>query len=412
MSLSELSLGVAFGGEGSSSELAMPTNSAAANQNGFVSPRHALYPLLETESSEKTVYPESSTPSRKFLNNVTSESSSLRRTQSDPDLRSRERGPYNHTHISYKPWQSQETSNSQSADLTNKTQSSCVSLLQEALRLILPPQPGALPDYLASSRRPAVAKSSPLPPRASSSSGLRDNAVSALDTFQTDLNDSPLSTPARSPSEMFQGHSPPSTMKFLQKELPSLRVPRCSDENQSTYFNNDHAIASSSAEVSEGNDSHKSAWCSAVEQNSRDVVVYSVTAEQAVSIEVNSRRSQPATTGDVKNAFAARQLEATELYYQEALQADPTHPLLLRNYAQFIVEGFGDLPRAELWYERALAANQNDGELAAQYGKLVWDLYKDQERAAQYFDHGLRASPDNGYVLAAYAHFLWKSGGH
>eukprot|EP00850_Spirogloea_muscicola_P008036 SM000042S15303 [mRNA] locus=s42:256902:258699:+ [translate_table: standard] len=98
-----------------------------------------------------------------------------------------------------------------------------------------------------------------------------------------------------------------------------------------------------------------------------------------------------------------------DLYYRQALRADPGNPLLLRNYARFLFEIQQDYVRAEEYYERAILANPGDGEILAQYAKLVWDAHHDMERASSYFEHAIRAAPEDCYVLAAHASFLWNS---
>eukprot|EP00850_Spirogloea_muscicola_P007597 SM000039S14427 [mRNA] locus=s39:146919:148434:+ [translate_table: standard] len=98
-----------------------------------------------------------------------------------------------------------------------------------------------------------------------------------------------------------------------------------------------------------------------------------------------------------------------DLYYRQALRADPGNPLLLRNYARFLFEIQQDHVRAEEYYERAILANPGDGEILAQYAKLVWDAHHDTERASSYFEQAIRAAPEDCYVLAAHASFLWNS---
>ncbi|KAG6549149.1 hypothetical protein Mapa_009375 [Marchantia paleacea] len=99
----------------------------------------------------------------------------------------------------------------------------------------------------------------------------------------------------------------------------------------------------------------------------------------------------------------------TDAYYKRALEADPGHPLLLRNYAKFLHEVKRDTSKAESYYERAILANPGDGEVLGLYAKLIWDVYKDEERSGSYFEQALQAAPDNCYVVAAYASFMWAS---
>ncbi|KAK1262437.1 hypothetical protein QJS04_geneDACA008845 [Acorus gramineus] len=96
-------------------------------------------------------------------------------------------------------------------------------------------------------------------------------------------------------------------------------------------------------------------------------------------------------------------------YYEEMLKADPSNPLLLRNYGKFLHEVEKDLVRAEEYYGRAILASPGDGELLSLYGKLLWDTERDEERANSYFDRAVEASPDDCFVLGSYANFLWDA---
>ncbi|KAK1307173.1 hypothetical protein QJS10_CPA10g01182 [Acorus calamus] len=96
-------------------------------------------------------------------------------------------------------------------------------------------------------------------------------------------------------------------------------------------------------------------------------------------------------------------------YYEEMLKADPSNPLLLRNYGKFLHEVEKDLVRAEEYYGRAILASPGDGEVLSLYGKLLWETEGDEERASSYFDRAVEASPDDCYVLGSYANFLWDA---
>lgn len=100
-----------------------------------------------------------------------------------------------------------------------------------------------------------------------------------------------------------------------------------------------------------------------------------------------------------------------EAQYRRMLEADPGHPLLLRNFAQFLHEVKRDPLKAEPYYERAILANPRDGEVLGRYAQLIWEVYKDKDRAGGYFDQALQACPDDCYLNAAYASFLWSSEG-
>ncbi|CAM6120358.1 unnamed protein product [Calypogeia fissa] len=101
--------------------------------------------------------------------------------------------------------------------------------------------------------------------------------------------------------------------------------------------------------------------------------------------------------------------QGMEAQYQRMLEADPGHPLLLSNYAQFLHEVKRDPLKAEPYYERAILANPGDGEVLGRYAKLIWEVYKDEDRAGGYFEQALQACPDDCHLNAAYASFLWSS---
>lgn len=111
------------------------------------------------------------------------------------------------------------------------------------------------------------------------------------------------------------------------------------------------------------------------------------------------------STGDGPGADA----DYTDLYYSKMLAENPGHPLLLRNYAQFLAETKRNYAKADEYYQRAILANASDGELLAQYANMIWNIHRDYERAASYFERAVQAAPDDSYVMAAYASFLWNS---
>ncbi|PIN15652.1 hypothetical protein CDL12_11706 [Handroanthus impetiginosus] len=96
-----------------------------------------------------------------------------------------------------------------------------------------------------------------------------------------------------------------------------------------------------------------------------------------------------------------------EKYYDKMIREDPSNPLVLRNYAQYL-ESKKDFSGAEECYLRATQADPNDGEILSRYAKLAWELHGDQSRASTYFKRAIQAAPEDSNVLAAYASFLWK----
>ncbi|KAJ6816711.1 uncharacterized protein M6B38_415415 [Iris pallida] len=98
-----------------------------------------------------------------------------------------------------------------------------------------------------------------------------------------------------------------------------------------------------------------------------------------------------------------------DAYYREMIQANPSDPLLLGNYAKYLKEVRGDLDKAEEYCERAILANQEDGGTLSMYADITWERSKDAERAEAYFDRAVRAAPEDCYIAASYARFLWDA---
>lgn len=98
-----------------------------------------------------------------------------------------------------------------------------------------------------------------------------------------------------------------------------------------------------------------------------------------------------------------------EEYYKRMLEENPSNPLFLRNYAQFLYQSKHDLQAAEEYLCRAILADPRDGEILSQYAKLVWELHRDQDRASSYFERAVQAAPEDSHVQAAYASFLWQT---
>ncbi|KAK3187690.1 hypothetical protein Dsin_027251 [Dipteronia sinensis] len=98
-----------------------------------------------------------------------------------------------------------------------------------------------------------------------------------------------------------------------------------------------------------------------------------------------------------------------ENYLRRMVEENPSNPLVLRNYAQFLCQSKGDLHGAEEYYSRAILADPADGEIMSQYAKLVWELHHDHDKALSYFERAVQASPTDSHVLGAYASFLWEA---
>ncbi|KAF3586256.1 hypothetical protein F2Q69_00025823 [Brassica cretica] len=94
-------------------------------------------------------------------------------------------------------------------------------------------------------------------------------------------------------------------------------------------------------------------------------------------------------------------------YYERMLEEYPLHPLLLRNYANFL-EYKGDVNGAEEYYHKCTVVEPSDGVALANYGRLVMELHKDEAKALSCFERAVQASPEDSNVLGAYASFLWE----
>ncbi|KAF3780733.1 hypothetical protein EJ110_NYTH38571 [Nymphaea thermarum] len=98
-----------------------------------------------------------------------------------------------------------------------------------------------------------------------------------------------------------------------------------------------------------------------------------------------------------------------EKYYQTMLAENPSSPLFLRNYAQYLYQTKRDYQKAEEFYSRAILVEPGDGEILSQYAKLIWEVHHNHDRAASYFEQSVQAAPEDSHVLAAYASFLWDT---
>ncbi|KAL0865579.1 hypothetical protein Bca101_044697 [Brassica carinata] len=109
----------------------------------------------------------------------------------------------------------------------------------------------------------------------------------------------------------------------------------------------------------------------------------------------------------IKFDFPSLDDESCGDYYKRMLEEYPLHPLLLRNYANFL-EYKGDVNGAEEYYHKCTVVEPSDGVALANYGRLVMKLHKDEAKASSYFERAVQASPEDSNVLGAYASFLWE----
>ncbi|KAL6532454.1 hypothetical protein OROGR_014424 [Orobanche gracilis] len=95
-------------------------------------------------------------------------------------------------------------------------------------------------------------------------------------------------------------------------------------------------------------------------------------------------------------------------YYSKLVQENPSDPLALKNYAQYL-ESKRNFSDAEEYYYLATLADPKDGEVLSEYAKLVWEIHGNQAKASDYFERAVKAAPGNSNVLAAYASFMWRT---
>ncbi|XP_028793366.1 uncharacterized protein LOC114749064 [Neltuma alba] len=96
-------------------------------------------------------------------------------------------------------------------------------------------------------------------------------------------------------------------------------------------------------------------------------------------------------------------------YFRKMIDENPSNPLFLKSYAQFLIQSKKDLQAAEKCYSRAILVNPGDGEMISEYAKLEWQLHHDWRKALSYFEQAVKATPEDSNVLAAYACFLWET---
>lgn len=101
----------------------------------------------------------------------------------------------------------------------------------------------------------------------------------------------------------------------------------------------------------------------------------------------------------------------TELQYQTGLAQEPSNPLLLANYAQFLYLVVRDHDRAEDYFKRATKVEPKDAEALNKYANFLWLARNDHWAAEETYLAALDIEPDNAFYAANYAHFLWNTGG-
>ncbi|KAK2455663.1 Tetratricopeptide repeat (TPR) superfamily protein [Trifolium repens] len=130
----------------------------------------------------------------------------------------------------------------------------------------------------------------------------------------------------------------------------------------------------------------------------------------ATGLGVDSGEIVSSDNSDDIDMFVPSLQESEDLdeYYKRKIHEFPSHPSILKKYANFL-QGKGELQDAEEYFHRATQADPNDGEILMQYAKLLWENHHDRDRASVYFERAAQSAPQDCDVLAAYASFLWET---
>ncbi|KAI9078789.1 hypothetical protein K1719_039247 [Acacia pycnantha] len=97
-----------------------------------------------------------------------------------------------------------------------------------------------------------------------------------------------------------------------------------------------------------------------------------------------------------------------EDYHRKMIDENPSNPLFLKSYAQFLIQSKGDLHGAGECLSRAILTDPGDGKILMQYAQLLWELHQDKHKALTYFERAAQVAPLDSDVQAAYASFLWE----
>ncbi|PSS09480.1 Intraflagellar transport protein like [Actinidia chinensis var. chinensis] len=147
-------------------------------------------------------------------------------------------------------------------------------------------------------------------------------------------------------------------------------------------------------------------WNSIVEESSR---MQAAVRDEALDQETVGRFVSPVTAKIDADDYA--DYFKTELLYRTGLTHEPSNPLLLANYAQFLYLVAHDYDRAEEYFKRAVRVEPPDAEALSKYATFLWQARKDLWAAEETYLEAISADPNNSYYAANYAHFLWNTGG-
>ncbi|XP_028784665.1 uncharacterized protein LOC114740644 [Neltuma alba] len=155
------------------------------------------------------------------------------------------------------------------------------------------------------------------------------------------------------------------------------------------------------------------------DENEEEARLWESIVDEARTMEANSRAEaldQETVDGFVSPVSARIESDdyaeylRTEVLYQTALFQEPSNPLLLANYAQFLYLVAHDYDRAEEYFKRAIGVEGADAEAYNKYATFLWKAKNDLWAAEEAYLEAISAEPTNSYYAANYAHFLWNTG--
>lgn len=149
-----------------------------------------------------------------------------------------------------------------------------------------------------------------------------------------------------------------------------------------------------------------SLWDSVVDEASG---MQAVLRDECLDHETMQRFVSPVTAKIESDDYA--DYFRTELLYQNGLVQEPSNPLLLANYAQFLYLVAHDYDRAEDYFKRAVNVEPKDAEALSKYASFLWQARNDLWAAEETYLEAISTDPSNSYYAANYAHFLWSTGG-
>ncbi|KDO31288.1 hypothetical protein SPRG_03904 [Saprolegnia parasitica CBS 223.65] len=103
-----------------------------------------------------------------------------------------------------------------------------------------------------------------------------------------------------------------------------------------------------------------------------------------------------------------RRLALAEQMYLEAVDASPTSPDIVGNYAAFLHSIKRDNDAAEVQYERAVALQPTHAVNCAQFASFLALVRHDAERAQAFYKRSLAANPNDSDTWHRYGHLFWR----